>query len=78
MLIIAHRLSTVRRADRIVVLDGGAIVEQGAHDDLMRHGGLYSRLQKQSRSTPNGYLAELAVQTVEPVPTVDDLMGAPQ
>jgi ATP-binding cassette, subfamily B, bacterial len=56
MLIIAHRLSTVRRADRIVVLDGGAVVEQGLHDDLMSAGGLYSRLQRQSRATPNGYL----------------------
>jgi ATP-binding cassette subfamily B protein len=42
MLIIAHRLSTVRRADRIVVLDGGAIVEQGVHDDVVRDTGSYS------------------------------------
>ena len=61
MLIIAHRLSTVRRADRIVVLDGGAIVEEGLHDDLMRHGGLYSRLHRRSRVTPHGYLADLTV-----------------
>ena len=43
-LIIAHRLSTVRDADRIVVLDGGRIVEQGPHDALMARSGVYRRL----------------------------------
>ncbi|HJS48199.1 MAG TPA: ABC transporter transmembrane domain-containing protein [Gemmatimonadales bacterium] len=43
-IIIAHRLSTVRRADRIVVLDGGRIVEEGAHAGLLALGGLYARL----------------------------------
>lgn len=41
---IAHRLSTLRRADRIVVLDGGRIVESGSHDALLATGGAYSRL----------------------------------
>jgi ATP-binding cassette subfamily B protein len=45
-LVIAHRLATVRAADRIVVMDGGAIVEQGNHSTLSSAGGLYARLAK--------------------------------
>ncbi len=49
-LIIAHRLSTVRRADRLVVVDHGRIVEEGTHADLLARGGLYARLyQRQFR-----------------------------
>ncbi|MBW4570346.1 MAG: ABC transporter ATP-binding protein/permease [Tolypothrix carrinoi HA7290-LM1] len=43
-IIIAHRLSTVREADKIVVLDQGRIVEVGSHDQLLRHEGIYRRL----------------------------------
>ena len=44
VIIIAHRLNTVVHADKIVVLEDGRIVEQGAHDDLMRAGELYRRM----------------------------------
>jgi len=43
-IVIAHRLATVRRADIIFVVDRGHVVEQGTHEELLRHGGLYSRL----------------------------------
>jgi ATP-binding cassette subfamily B protein len=57
--VIAHRLSTVRRMDRLVVLEAGAIVEQGHHEQLLASGGHYATLwQHQS----GGFLQEVAVR----------------
>jgi ATP-binding cassette subfamily C protein len=49
-LIIAHRLSAVRQADRALVFDGGRIVEDGSHDDLIRNDGLYASLYRRAET----------------------------
>ncbi|MEW6642684.1 MAG: type I secretion system permease/ATPase [Pseudomonadota bacterium] len=46
VLVIAHRLSTVRRADRIITLEAGRLVEDGSHDELLRGGGRYAQLHR--------------------------------
>jgi ATP-binding cassette subfamily B protein len=54
-LVIAHRLATVMHADRILVIEGGQVVETGRHDELIRHGGRYAsfhRLQLRQEGPP--------------------------
>ena len=48
-ILVSHRVSTVRPADQILVLDGGRIVERGSHDTLMAHGGRYAELARQQQ-----------------------------
>jgi len=43
-ILISHRFSTVRRADKIIVLSGGKLIEQGTHEKLLEQGGRYARL----------------------------------
>ncbi len=54
VIMIAHKLSTVKHADDIIVLDNGRIAEEGKHEELMRHGGIYSRFI-QERETIAGW-----------------------
>ena len=51
MLIIAHRLSAVRRANRVLVFDAGRVAEQGEYSALIRQGGRYGRLYGQLQAT---------------------------
>ena len=45
--VVAHRLSTIVRADQIVVLEKGVVTERGSHAELLAHGGLYARLYRE-------------------------------
>jgi ATP-binding cassette subfamily B protein len=63
---ISHRFSTVRRADRIIFLENGRLVEDGTHEDLMRLDGRYARLFRMQASA---YTGEEVLPEVEPVTT---------
>ena len=63
VIVIAHRLATVRRADRILVIDGGRIIAEGDHDTLVRDNALYRRLA--SLQFMEAGAAEPAMETME-------------
>ena len=62
-IVIAHRLTTVERADRILVLDRGRVVEDGAHADLIALGGLYQRLYERKFELPSN-VADVPIRRV--------------
>lgn len=63
-MVIAHRLATIRGADRIIVLQDGHIVETGSHDELMAAGGLYSRLYRMNYASFDDIPADLVEKLV--------------
>jgi ATP-binding cassette, subfamily B, bacterial len=74
-LILAHRLSSVIGCDRILVLDGGRVVESGRHDELMRTGGVYSRLMaEQARESQASAIIDES-PVARSVETVSDAPG---
>ena len=58
MIVIAHRLSTVEKADRIIVINKGEVVEQGSHTDLLKKEGLYAMLVRKQMVRDEGKESE--------------------
>ena len=63
MIVIAHRLSTVEKADRIIVINKGEVVEQGSHSDLLKKGGLYATLVRKQMVAEEDRRDEIKVQS---------------
>ncbi|MEL6309216.1 MAG: ATP-binding cassette domain-containing protein, partial [Chloroflexota bacterium] len=66
-LTIAHRLSTVRDADRILVMQAGEIIEDGSHDELLEAGGMYATLYYRQYTDPDASIDELLEKDDETV-----------
>jgi tetraacyldisaccharide 4'-kinase len=71
-IVIAHRLSTVEKADKILVLDGGVVVESGTHRQLLKQGGQYASLYNLQFNLGDAKPAETEVIIAKPVIDIDD------
>ncbi len=69
-ILIAHRMSTVQKADRIIVLREGEIVEQGTHEELLRSGGYYQHVLELQRMTASESMEDVLNRAPEPVNTL--------
>jgi ATP-binding cassette subfamily B protein len=70
--VIAHRLSTVRNADLILVLDQGQLVEQGRFDELIAQGGLFAQLAQGGKFTSDAQaITDIDVETAESLAMLD-------
>ena len=71
VIIIAHRLSTVEKANRIIVIEKGGVVEQGSHTQLLSRGGLYAKLvQRQLLGFDVGFSNHVTKPPVEVISSV--------
>jgi ABC-type multidrug transport system fused ATPase/permease subunit len=69
-ILIAHRMSTVQKADHIIVLREGRIVEQGTHEELLRGGGYYQHVLELQRMTSAESMEEVLNRAPDPVNTL--------
>ena len=63
VIVVAHRLSTIRKADQIIVMQGGMVVEVGNHTNLMERKGRYYQLVQSQVDTTTSVVAELTTST---------------
>jgi len=74
VVVVAHRLSTVRRAHKIAVIDKGVVVEEGSHEVLLEHGGVYSSLVRKNEQNATLEQTKTGGQQKKAAATIDSLL----